>query len=101
MLYEMDAVVDRQEQCSRRTCLLVHRIVEGSVEDTDEKIINTLQQSMDEIIKPENIDRSHRTDKPQFSKNSKPRPIIVQFVRYNYRNRIYRNKKKLKEQKLV
>ena len=92
----MDTVVDRQEQYSRRNCLLIHGIVEETAEDTDEKIINTLQQSMDETIKPEDIDRSHRLGKPKFSKNAKPRPMIVQFTRYNTRNRIYRNKKKLK-----
>ena len=45
-LGEMDAAVDRQEQYSRRNCLLVHRIEEGTVEDTDEKIINALQHSI-------------------------------------------------------
>ena len=55
-LDEMDAVVDRQEQNSRRNCRLVHGIVEDTIEDTDEKIINTLQQSMDETLKPEDID---------------------------------------------
>ena len=93
---EMDAVVDRQEQYLRRNCFLVNEIVEETVEDTDEKIINTLQQSMDETIKPEDIDRSHRLGKPKSSKNAKPRPIIVTFVGYNTRNRIYRNKRKLK-----
>ena len=71
--------------------------MEETVEDTDEKIIKTLQQSTDETIKPEDIDRSHRLGKPKSSKNAKPRPLIVKFVRYNTRNRIYRNKKKLKE----
>ena len=94
-LDEMDAVVDRQEQYSMRNCILVHGIVEETVEDTNEKII-TLQQSMDETLKPEDIDRSHRLGKPKSSKNAKPRPIIVKFVRYTSRNRIYRNKKKLK-----
>ena len=96
MLDEIDAVVDRQEQYSRCNCLLVLGIVEETVGDTDEKIINTLQQSMDETIKPENIDRSQRFGKPKSSKNAKPRAIIVKFVRYNIRNRIYRYKKKLK-----
>ena len=91
----MDAVVDRQEEYSMRNCILVHGIVEETVEDTNEKII-TLQQSMDETLKPEDIDRSHRLGKPKSSKNAKPRPIIVKFVRYTSRNRIYRNKKKLK-----
>ena len=96
MLDEMDAVVDTQEQYSKCNCILVHGIVEKTVEGTDEKIINTLQQSMDETIKPEDIDRSHRRGNPKFSKNAKPRPIIVKFVRYNTRDRIYRNKKKFK-----
>ena len=73
----MDAAVDRQEQYSQRNCLLVHEIVEETVEDADEKIINTPQQSKDETIKPENIDRSHRFGKSRSSKNAKPRPIIV------------------------
>ena len=51
---------------------------------------------MDETIKSEDIDRSHRLDKPKPLKNDKPCPIIVKFVRYNTRNRIYRNKEKLK-----
>ena len=87
----MDAVVDKQEQYSQRTWLLVHGIVEETVENADEKIISTLQQSMDETIKPEDIDRSHRLGKPKSSKNIKPCPIIVKFVRYNTRNRIYRS----------
>ena len=95
-LGEMDARVDRQEQYSRRNFLLVHRIVEETLEDTDEKIMNTLQQSMDETITPEDIDRSNRLGNSKSSKNTKPRPIIVKFVRYNTRNRIYRNKEKLK-----
>ena len=46
----MDPVADRQEQYSRRNCLLVHGILGKTVEDTDEKIISTRQQSMDETI---------------------------------------------------
>ena len=92
----MDPVVDRQEQYSRRNCLLVHGIVGETDEDTDEKIISTLQQSVDETIKSEYIDRSHRLGKPKSSKNVKPLAIIVKFVRYNTRNRIYRKKKKLR-----
>ena len=92
----MDAVVDSQQQYSQHNCLLVHGIVEEAVEDTDEKIINTLQQSIDETIKPEDIDRSYRLGKTTSLKNAKPCPIIVKFMRYNTHNRIYRNKKKLK-----
>ena len=47
---------------------------------------------MGETIKHEDTDRSHRIAKPNFSKNTKPRLIIVTCVRYNTRNW----KKKLK-----
>ena len=76
----MGAVVDRQEQYSRRNCFLIHGIVEETVQDTDKKIINTLQQSMGETIKSQDIDRSHRLGKPKSSKNAKSRPMIVKFV---------------------
>ena len=72
--------VDRQEQYSRRNCFLIHGIVEETVQDTDEKIINTRQQSMGETIKSQDIDRSHRLGKPKSSKNAKSRPMIVKFV---------------------
>ena len=51
---------------------------------------------MDRTIKSEDINRSHRLGKPKSYKNAKPCPIIVKFVRYKTRNRIYRNKRKLK-----
>ena len=41
-LEEMDSVVDRHGQYSRRNCILIHGIVEETAKDTDEKIINTL-----------------------------------------------------------
>ena len=52
--------------------------------------------SIDETIKPDDIDRLHRLGKPKSSKIAKPPPTIVNFVRCNTFNRIYRNKKKLK-----
>ena len=49
---------------------------------------------MNEEIVVTDIDRSHRLGKKKV--NGKARPIIIKFTRYNVRNRIYRNKKKLK-----
>ena len=86
-LDEMDAVVDRQEQYSRGNFLLVHETVVEAVAYTDKKIIKTLQQSTDETIKPDYIDRSHRLGKPKSSKNAKPCSIIVKFVRYKTPNK--------------
>ena len=51
---------------------------------------------MNQKIKPEDIDRSHRLRNTKKSIKAKPRLIVVKFVRYNTRNKIYRNKKVLK-----
>ena len=40
---------------------------------------------MNPKIKPEDIDRSHRLENLNKSKNAKPRPIIVKDVRHNTR----------------
>ena len=58
-----------------------------TVADTDKKIIKTLQQSTDETIKPEDIDKSQWLGKPKSSKNAKPCLIIIKFVRYKTPNK--------------
>ena len=90
-----DRVLDRQEQYSRRNCLLIHGIDEENQENTDEVVISVLKKEMDEEITHLDIDRSHRLGNRKLDK-SKPRPIIIKFSRYNVRARIFKNKKKLK-----
>ena len=95
---ELTRKVDRQEQYSRRNCILIHRLAEPKAEiteNTDELVIKTLKEEMDEEISLEDIGRSHRLGKPKKS-SSKPRPVIIKFTRYNIRNKIFQSKKKLK-----
>ena len=49
---------------------------------------------MDIDFSVNDIDRSHRIRKPS---PRKKRPIIVKFVRYNDRRKVFSNKKKLKD----
>ena len=51
---------------------------------------------MNQKIKPEDIDRSHRLGNPKKSIKAEPQPTIKKFVRYNTRSTIYRNNKGLK-----
>ena len=48
---------------------------------------------MDFEISPGDIDRTHRIGVPSKGKN---RPIIIKFVKYMYRRRVFTNKKRLK-----
>ena len=45
-----DRALDRQEQNSRRNCLLIHGIDEGNQENNDVVVINVLKKEMDEEI---------------------------------------------------
>ena len=93
-LDKVDRALDRQEQYSRRNCLLIHGIDEENQENTDEVVINILKEEMDEKIKHQDIDKSHRLGNGKPDKN-KPWPIIIKFSRYNVRAKIFKNKRKI------
>ena len=85
--------VDRQEQNSKRNCLLIHGIKEEKEENTDNVVIKFIQDDLQEEINIEDLDRTHRIGKVN---NGKFRPIIVKFARYNVRKNVFHNKRKLK-----
>ena len=90
---KMSSLVDRQEQYSRRYCILIHDVKENQNEGTDEVVVNKLKSEMDLEISPGDIDRTYRIGVPSIGKN---RPIIVKFVRHMDRRRVFTNKKRLK-----
>ena len=90
---KLSSLVDKREQYSRRNCILIHGVKENQNEDTDEIVVNKLKSEMDLEISAGDIDRTHRIGAPS---NSKNRLIIVKFVRYIDRRRVFTNKKRLK-----
>ena len=94
-LKDLEKKVDRQEQYSRRNCLLLHGVKEGDNEDTDKIVVKLTQDDLGEEIDVADLDRTHRIGNSK-NLNGKTRPIIVKFARYNVRKRIFGNKKKLK-----
>lgn len=97
------------QQYSRRNNLRVFGVPEptqGVVEDTDTVLRDIFLNQLGVEVRPEEICRSHRisTGKHQSNgaiKNSTPRPIIVKFVSYNTRRRVFAQKRKLKGQRIV
>ena len=87
--------LDRQEQYSRRNCLLIHSIPEEKDEDTDNTVLKIIEDKVGEPISIEDLDRTHRLGPPQ---TNKKRPIIVKFSRYYKRNQVFKKKKQLKGQ---
>ena len=93
ILEETGAVLDRQEQYSRRSCLLIHGVHEVEDEDTDELSIKVIEQYINKKIKPKDTDLTLGLGNPKKIIKAKPRTIIVKYVRYNTRKIIYGNKK--------
>ena len=56
-LEKADRGLDRQQQHSRRNCLLIHGIDNENQESTDEVVINVLNKEMDEEIIHQDIDK--------------------------------------------
>ena len=70
----------KQEQYSRRDCLLLYGIPENKNEKTDDLCFAIINEHLELSITEADIERTHRTEKS--------RPIIVKFVRYNDRKKV-------------
>ena len=92
---DLSEVVEKQEQYSRRNCLLLHGIHEKKQENTDELCIKAINDNLDLDINNRDIDRTHHIGNPR-NTDEKPRPIIIKLVRYNDKKKIFDSKKKLK-----
>ena len=104
----MENAKDDAEQYSRRNCLIMHGVSESPSENTDQKVIDIINQNLGIRIAPEAIDRSHRIyRRPSNHGNptpldsnavqrSNPRAIVVKFTRYNDRQAVYKARTKLR-----
>ena len=57
--------------------------------------MEVIETKMDITITDNDIDRTHRIGKPK--NNGKPRPVIIKFVRYNDRKKVFSSKKLFKD----
>ena len=87
--------LDRQQKYSRRNCVLIHGILEQKGEDTDEQALKIIREELGETADKSDLDRAHRIGTFKEDK-TKCRSIIVKFSRYNVREKVFKNKKKLK-----
>ena len=76
---EVDKTLDRQDQYSRRNCLLVHGPDENNNKDTDQPDINIIKIDLGEEITINDINKRNRLGKRKLD-NNVPRPIINKFV---------------------
>ena len=87
--------LDDQEQYSRRTSLrIVNNWPEDKNENTDDKVLDLVNNKLQLDLEKEDIDRSHRVG-PK-ARNGRPRPIIVRFVSHRMKAKVYKAKGRLR-----
>ena len=96
---KLEYTADKMERYSRRNSILIHGLPEVKGEDTDSLVIETVKEKMGSDISSAHIDRTHRIGAPP-KQSGKVRPVIVKFVQYNDRRKIYTNKNLLKGTKV-
>ena len=62
---------------------------------TDVLVLEVIDTKMKIKITKNDVDRTHRIGKPKA--NGKPRPVIIEFVWYNDRKKVFSSKKLLKD----
>ena len=98
--------LDDLENYSRRNCLLLHGISESRNENVDQIVLNVLHKNLKlPNVSMNLIDRCHRLGPPKRTMadavNEGKRPIIIKFTSYRVRNDVWKQKKLLKNTKLL
>ena len=70
-LGKLEESIDAQQQYSRRNCLLLHGIEETKGEDTDDLVLEVLNDDMGLNILKTALDHSHRIGNPKIKKKVK------------------------------
>ena len=60
---DLEKKIERQEQSSRRNCILIHRLKEEKNEKTDDRALKLFREELNEDILLANLDRTHRIRK--------------------------------------
>ena len=94
---ELEEKLEKQEQYSRRNCLLLYGVPTQPEENTDAVIKFFFWEKLQIEIYDEDIDRSHKLPSYCTASNS-PRhsPNIIEFQSHNFQNFICFSKKRLK-----
>ena len=72
---DLEKKMERQEQYSRRTCILIHGLKEEKNESTDDSVLILFREELTENVLLVDLDRTHRIGKKRDS-SSKPSPVL-------------------------
>jgi len=94
---DLQFVMDRQEQYSRKNSVRIKGVVEQSGEDIEKVTIDTLKKELDLDFENSDIDIVHRVGRRHADV---PRAILVKFMSHKSKEKVMRAKKKAKTVKI-
>ena len=96
---EYELKFDEIEQYSRRSCLITTGVKESQEESTGKIVLNIFLDNLGVRLDLSEIGRSHRLGpwKTDQNGNVTSRPIIIKFISYKSRQKVFNVKKKLKD----
>ena len=102
-LLKVKQAVDSNEQKSRSSCLVLHGVKETMGENTDQIVLETINDKVGVLLTLDDISVSHRIGpkKEQNTRRTKPRAIIFRFISMRKRMEVFRSKKNLKGTNVV
>lgn len=83
----------RNEQYSRRSNICIHGLVEKQSEDSPQVVIDFLQDKLNIKLSATDLDAAHRIP---IQDKTKPRPLIVKFLRRSHRDAVIKKRSNLK-----
>ena len=86
--------IDDMEQYSRRSSLRVWSTVKETTGEQTDNIVCDVAKELGLTIDSDEIDRSHRVGRPS---TNKPRAILVKFISYKTRDKLYNARRKAKK----
>ena len=60
---DLEKKIERQEQYSRRNCIIIHGLKEEKNESTNDKVVKLFREELNEGVLLEDLDRTHRIGK--------------------------------------
>ena len=90
----LEAKSDAAEQYSRSNCLRIAGVLENATENTDTYVVE-VARAIQADVSIDDIKRSHRVDKTRSF--GRPQDMIVKFVSYRVRRRVYGARTKTKD----
>ena len=60
---DLEKKMERQEQYSRRNCILIHGLKEEINESTDDRVLKLFREELNEDVLLADLDRTHRIGK--------------------------------------